>query len=89
MNIMTQDKMRKLISAIVAAATVLFVALLSYLIYQWITIAVLNKRIETAKENVAYYTQQRAEAENELDYKTSDLFRQLEAFKLGLIEGKK
>jgi hypothetical protein len=86
---MTQEKMRKMISAIVAAATVLFVALLAYLIYQWITIAVLNNRIEKANEGVAYWTEQTQLAEDELDYKKSDLFKQLEAFKLGLIKGNK
>ena len=41
---MTQEKMRKVIAACVSAATVLFVFLLSYLIYQWVTLAVLDKR---------------------------------------------
>ena len=41
---MTQDKMRKTIAACVSAATVLFVLLLGYLIYQWATMAVLDKR---------------------------------------------
>ena len=49
---MTQEKMRKVISACVSVATVLFVLLLSYLIYQWVTISVLNKRIEAAKAEV-------------------------------------
>ena len=41
---MTQDKMRKVITASVSAATVLFVLLFSYLVYQWVTLAVLDKR---------------------------------------------
>ena len=52
---MTQEKMRKVISACVSAATVLFVLLLSYLIYQWATISVLNKRIAAAEAEVAYW----------------------------------
>ena len=52
---MTQEKMRKVISACVSAATVLFVLLLSYLIYQWVTISVLNKRIAAAEAEVAYW----------------------------------
>ena len=52
---MTQEKMRKVISACVAAATVLFTLLLSYLIYQWTTISVLNKRIAAAEAEVAYW----------------------------------
>ena len=41
---MTQEKMRKVIAACVSAATVLFVFLLSYLVYQWVTMAVLDRR---------------------------------------------
>ena len=49
---MTQEKMRKVIAASVSAATVLFVLLLSYLIYQWIAIAVYDARIrELEAEN--------------------------------------
>ena len=49
---MTQEKMRKVIAASVSAATVLFVLLFSYLIYQWITIAVYDARIrELEAEN--------------------------------------
>ncbi len=43
---MTQEKMRKLITAGVVAATTLLVFLLIVLIYQWITIGVQNNRIE-------------------------------------------
>ena len=43
---MTQDKMRKLITAGVVAATTLFVFLLAVLVYQWITIGVQNNRID-------------------------------------------
>ena len=52
---MTQEKMRKVITACVSAATVLIVLLLSYLIYQWATIANLNKRIAKAEDEVRYW----------------------------------
>jgi cell division protein FtsB len=69
---MTQEKMRKVITACVSAATVLIVLLLSYLIYQWATIANLNKRIEKAQEEVDYWTKRVEESTNELDYKLSE-----------------
>ena len=47
---MTQEKMRKLITAIAVAATTLFVLLLAVLIYQWITIGVLDAREERLEE---------------------------------------
>ena len=50
---MTQEKMRKVITACVSAATVLLVLLFSYLVYQWVTIGVLNKRIAEAEAEVA------------------------------------
>ena len=84
---MTQDKMRKMITAIVVAATMLLVILLSVLIYQWITIGVYNKRIAEAEEAIEYYTEQNAADENDLEYYESDFYKQLEAFKLGLIKG--
>ena len=54
---MTQDKMRKVIAACVSAATVLLTVLLSYLIYQWVTIAVYNKRIDKLETEIAQLQQ--------------------------------
>ena len=48
---MTQEKMRKLITAGVAAATTLFAFLLIVLVYQWITLGVQNNRIERLELN--------------------------------------
>lgn len=55
---MTQDKMRKIITACVVAGTTLLVFLLTVLIYQWITIGVYNKRIEKAQAENAELTAQ-------------------------------
>ena len=66
---MTQDKMRRIITSCTAAVTALLVFLLTFVIYQWITIASLNKKIdqtraeivrqeqilETQKGTLAYY----------------------------------
>ena len=84
---MTQDKMRRTITAIAVAGTTLLVVLLAYLVYQWITIAVLNNRIEKAEENVADYETLNEQSESDLEYYESDFYKQLAAFKLGLIKG--
>ncbi len=84
---MTQEKMRKTITAIAVAGTTLLVVLLAYLVYQWITIAVLNKRIAKAEEDVAYYETLNEQSESDLEYYESDFYKQLAAFKLGLIKG--
>lgn len=84
---MTQEKMRKLITAIAVATTLLLVILLSVLIYQWITIGVQKKRIEKVRSDIAYYEELNETAQNDLDYYSSDLYKKLEAFKLGFING--
>ncbi len=85
---MTQDKMRRIITACVSAATALLVLLLSFLIYQWITIATLNKKIDKAKQEVAYWTQQLADAESDVETLLSKEYLQNAIFKLNLLQGK-
>jgi cell division protein FtsB len=55
---MTQDKLNRVIVACVSAATALLVFLLGFLVYQWIAIANLNKKIEKAEAEVAYWQEQ-------------------------------
>ena len=73
---MTQEKMRKVITACVSAATVLFVLLLGFLVYQWVTMVILNKRIAEAEEAVSYWEQQVDENEKNAEYYESDFYRQ-------------
>ena len=70
---MTQDKMRKVIAACVSAATVLLVTLLSVLIYQWVTIAVLNKRIKTVETEIAQLEEVVDMKKMDLEYYQSEL----------------
>ena len=71
---MTQEKMRKVIAACVSAATVLLTVLLSYLIYQWVTIAVYNKRIDKLETEIAYLEQVLAKGEDNLEYYKSEFY---------------
>jgi hypothetical protein len=50
---MTQEKTKRIITACVSAATVLLILLSSFLIYQWITIAVKDKRIKEKEKEIA------------------------------------
>ena len=87
---MTQEKMRKLITAIAVAATLLLVILFSVLIYQWIKIGVYNKRIEKVQNDIAYYEQLNENDENRLDYYTSEFYKNFIAkYELGFVEPKK
>ena len=71
---MTQEKMRKVITACVSAATVLLMMLLGYLIYQWTTIAVYNKRIDKLETEIAYLEQVLAKGEDNLEYYKSEFY---------------
>ncbi len=64
---MTQEKMRKIITACVSAATVLLVLLFSFLVYQWITIAVKNDKIKKVEQEIQAIQQQIALLEDEED----------------------
>ena len=79
---MTQEKMRKLITACVAAGTALLVFLLGVLAYQWITIGVNARREKKIKTEIAQYEEQLKNAENDLDYYESDYYKWLESIKL-------
>ena len=70
---MTQEKMRKVIAACASAATVLFVFLFTYLVYQWITIAVLDKREKMLQAEIAKLEQTIEQGNEEAEYYESVL----------------
>ena len=86
---MTQDKMRKVITACVSAATVLLVALFSFLIYQWITIAVYNKRIDKLETEIAQLEEIIAMDKKDLDYFESEFFLKQKVLELQMLQEKK
>ena len=73
---MTQEKMRKVIAACISAATVLFFLLFAYLVYQWVTLSVLNKRLEKAEDAVTRWEQKVNENQENAAYYESDFYRQ-------------
>ena len=66
---MTQEKMSRMVTGIVVAATLLLVVLFSVLIYQWITFGVLGRRLEDARAEAA----ELAAIEKELQKDLEDL----------------
>lgn len=86
---MAQDKMRKLIAACVVAGTALLVFLLGVLVYQWIAMGVNARREKKIQEEIAYYEQQLASAEGDLEYYESDYYKWLETIKLRDLEENK
>ncbi|MBR2646428.1 MAG: hypothetical protein IKD47_02590 [Clostridia bacterium] len=82
---MTQEKMRKVITACVSAATVLFVLLLGFLVYQWIYKAVLDKRIDALTEENKKLEEQLEEANDDLSYYESVFGKEWLAFQNGFV----
>ena len=70
---MKQEKMRKVIAACVSAATVLFVFLLSYLVYQWVTLAVLDRREKELEAEIQKLQQTIEKGTEEAEYYESVL----------------
>ena len=86
---MTQEKMRKVIAACVSAATVLLVTLLSVLIYQWVTMAILDKRIATVEAEIAQLEEAKAAAETELEWSQSEYYLKDALLRLQMLQEKK
>jgi hypothetical protein len=82
---MTQEKMRKVIAACVSAATVLLTMLLGYLIYQWSTIAVYNKRIDKLEMEIAQLEQIIATGEENLEYYQSKFYLDQKVLELQML----
>ena len=70
---MTQEKLRRLVTASVVAGTTLFVVLLSVIIYQIATLVVLNKRTAKIEQEIADLEQSIEDEERNLDYFSSEL----------------
>lgn len=84
---MTQDKMRRIITACVSAATVLLVFLFGFLCYQWITEAVLDKREEKLRNEIAALEERNSELEDYAGYLETDMGKDWLAFQMGFVKG--
>ena len=86
---MTQDKMRRVITAIVSACTVLLTILSVFLIYQWVTMAILDKKIKAEQAKIEYWTNKIETDQDMLDHLESDLYKEWAWQNLQALEGKK
>lgn len=86
---MTQEKMRKIITACVSAATVLLVFLVGFLCYQWIARAVLDNRMERLEKEIAALEQNNADLEDYAAYLETDMGKDWLAFQMGFVKGNK
>lgn len=86
---MTQDKLRKIITASVVAGTALLVFLLAVLIYQWITLGVMNSRIAKAEQENKKWEEVIEEKKFDLEYYQSVMGKEWLAFQNGWVRGEK
>ena len=82
---MTQEKMRKVITACVSAATVLLMLLFGYLIYQWRTMWVSDKRIEILETEIAQLEEILARGEDDLEYYQSEFYLNQKVLELQML----
>ncbi len=82
---MTEEKMRKVITASVVAATALVVFLLAVLVYQWITLGVLNSRKAKLVEENEKLMEQIEKGGETAEYYESVMGKEWLAFQEGFI----
>ena len=85
---MTQEKMGKVITACVSAGTVLLVCLLGFLIYQWIAIAVYDKKIDKVTKEIEVLEMELVEAEDTAKKYETEFWLQWKLDELGIIKDK-
>ena len=64
---MTQEKLKRVVTAAAVAGTLVVVCLLAVILYQVIKIVVLNNRIDKVEDSIEYYEKQLSENENNLE----------------------
>ena len=82
---MTQEKLRRIVTAAAVAGTILIVCLLAVIGYQIVKIIVLNNRIDKVEEDIASYEEMNQQNQNNLEYYLSDLYLEGEAYKYHFI----
>lgn len=78
---MTQEKLKRVVTAAAVAGTLVIVCLLAVIVYQIVKIAVLDNRIKNSEEAIAYLTEQKANQEDDLEFYLSDFYLEQEARK--------
>ena len=78
---MTQEKLRRVVTAAAVAGTVLIVCMLLVIVYQIVRIVVLNNRIDKVEEEIRTQQEIKEQHENDLEYYLSDWYLEEEAYK--------
>ncbi|MBQ9728242.1 MAG: hypothetical protein IJV85_01460 [Clostridia bacterium] len=86
---MTENKLRKIVTACAVAGTVLLVFLLTFLIYQFITIGVMNKREKKLTKEINELQQVIEDQEQDAQYYESLTGKDWLAYQMGFVRGEK
>ena len=84
---MTQEKMSRMVTGIVVAATLLLVVLFSVLIYQWITFGVLDRRLKDARAEAAELAAKQEALQEDLEDLGDPFWKHDLALKYDIIKG--
>ena len=82
---MTEEKVSRMVTGIVVAATLLLVILFGVLIYQWITFGALDRRYQDVKAEADALAAKEAELEEDLEDLGDPFWKHDLALKYGII----
>lgn len=82
---MTQDKLRRIVTASVVAGITLLFVLLVTLIYQWITLGVLDNRIQKITAENQKYEQAIQKGTMDAEYYESESGLEFNAWQMGFV----
>jgi cell division protein FtsB len=80
---MTQEKLKRVVTAASVAGTVLIVCLLAVIVYQLVTMAVYDNRIKKIEAEIADLETQISQCEDELERETLETYYTQKLYQLG------
>ncbi len=83
---MTENKLRRIVTAVAVAGTCLLVFLTGFIVYQLVKIGTLDSREDKLKKEITKLEQTLEKGEKDLDYYESEWYLQNEAWKLGFVQ---
>ena len=83
---MTENKLRRIVTAFAVAGTCLLMFLIVFIVVQLVQIGTLNSREEKLEKEISELEQVIAKGGTDLEYYESEWYLQNEAWKLGFVQ---
>ena len=83
---MTENKLRRIVTAVAVAGTCLLVFLATFIVCQLVTIGQYSSREDDLKKEIANLQTKIEQGGNDLEYYESEWYLQNEAWKLGFVQ---